>query len=62
MEKMQNLLSRIGEWNSRNRYLVAIKNAFEIYMPLIIIGAIAVLWTNVIVNDQTGWVQFGNQL
>lgn len=54
MEKMQNLLSRIGEWSSRNRYLVAIKNAFEIYMPLIIIGAIAVLWTNVIVNDQTG--------
>lgn len=54
MEKMQNILSQIGEWSSRNRYLVAIKNAFEKYMPLIIIGAIAVLWTNVIVNDQTG--------
>lgn len=54
MEKMQDTLSKVGEWSANNKYLVAIKNAFEKYMPLIIIGAIAVLWTNVIVNDQTG--------
>mgnify|MGYP004590779801 FL=1 len=54
MEKMQDTLSKVGEWSASNKYLVAIKNAFEKYMPLIIIGAIAVLWTNVIVNDQTG--------
>lgn len=54
MEKMQETLSKVGEWSADNKYLVAIKNAFEKYMPLIIIGAIAVLWTNVIVNDQTG--------
>ena len=54
MEKKQETLSKVGEWSASNKYLVAIKNAFEKYMPLIIIGAIAVLWTNVIVNDQTG--------
>ena len=54
MEKMKDTLSKVGEWSASNKYLVAIKNAFEKYMPLIIIGAIAVLWTNVIVNDQTG--------
>lgn len=54
MDKMQEVLGKIGDWSANNKYLVAIKNAFEKYMPLVIIGAIAVLWSNVIVNDSTG--------
>lgn len=54
MDKMNDLLFKAGTWASNNKYLTAIKNAFQTAMPYIIAGAIGVLWSNVIVNDQTG--------
>ena len=54
METFQNVLMKIGIFAGENKYLSSIKNAFQIFMPFIIIGAIGVLWSNVICNDQTG--------
>lgn len=54
METFQNALMKIGIFAGENKYLSSIKNAFQTFMPFIIIGAIGVLWSNVICNDQTG--------
>ena len=54
METFQNILMKIGIFAGENKYLSSIKNAFQTFMPFIIIGAIGVLWSNVICNDQTG--------
>ena len=54
METFQNVLMKIGIFAGENKYLSSIKNAFQTFMPFIIIGAIGVLWSNVICNDQTG--------
>lgn len=51
MDVFAERLGRIGAWCGQNKYLTAIKNAFTNFMPATIAGAIAVLWTNVIVND-----------
>ena len=51
---MADVLGRAGAWCGQNKYLSAIKNAFQNFMPLTIAGAIGVLWCNVLVNDQTG--------
>ena len=54
MDKVADVLGRAGAWCGQNKYLSAIKNAFQNFMPLTIAGAIGVLWCNVLVNDQTG--------
>lgn len=54
MESFQNILMKVGSFAGQNRYLSAIKNAFQTFMPFIIIGAIGVLWSNVVCNDETG--------
>ena len=54
MDKMADVLGRAGAWCGQNKYLSAIKNAFQNFMPLTIAGAIGVLWCNVLVNDSTG--------
>ena len=54
METFQNVLMKIGIFAGENKYLSSIKNAFQTFMPFIIIGAVGVLWSNVICNDQTG--------
>lgn len=54
IETFQNVLMKIGIFAGENKYLSSIKNAFQTFMPFIIIGAIGVLWSNVICNDQTG--------
>ena len=54
MDKMADVLGRAGAWCGQNKYLSAIKNAFQNFMPLTIAGAIGVLWCNVIVNETTG--------
>ena len=54
MDKMADVLGRAGAWCGQNKYVSAIKNAFQNFMPLTIAGAIGVLWCNVLVNDQTG--------
>ena len=54
MDKIADVLGRAGAWCGQNKYLSAIKNAFQNFMPLTIAGAIGVLWCNVIVNESTG--------
>ncbi len=54
MDKMADVLGHAGAWCGQNKYLSAIKNAFQNFMPLTIAGAIGVLWCNVIVNETTG--------
>ena len=51
MDAFADKLGSIGAWCGQNKYLGAIKNAFQNFMPATIAGAIGVLWTNVIVND-----------
>ena len=47
-------LMAFGMWVSNNKYLGAIRDAFQEFMPFTIIGAIGTLWTSVVVNAQTG--------
>ena len=54
MDAFAEKLGRIGAWCGQNKYLNAIKNAFQNYMPATISGAIGILWTNVLVNSSTG--------
>ena len=54
MDAFADKLGRVGAWCGQNKYLNAIKNAFQNFMPATISGAVGVLWTNVLVNDQTG--------
>lgn len=58
MDGFADALGRAGAWAGQNKYLGAIKNAFQNYMPATITGAIGVLWSNVLVNNQTGLGKF----
>lgn len=58
MDKMADVLGRAGAWCGQNKYLSAIKNAFQTFMPLTIAGAIGVLWGNVLVNASSGLGMF----
>ena len=51
MDAFADKLGRVGAWCGQNKYLGAIKNAFQNFMPATIAGAIGVLWTNVLIND-----------
>lgn len=55
---MADVLGRVGAWCGQNKYLSAIKNAFQTFMPLTIAGAIGVLWCNVLVNADSGLGMF----
>lgn len=54
MDRIADFLGKIGGWCSRNKYLTAIKNSFQTFMPLTIAGAVGVLWSNVLVNESSG--------
>lgn len=54
MNRFTEFLFKAGAWADSNKYLRAIKEAFQIFLPFTIFGAIATLWTNVIVNADTG--------
>jgi PTS system cellobiose-specific IIC component len=54
MDVFADKLGRVGAWCGQNKYLSAIKNAFQNFMPATIAGAVAVLWTCVLVNDSSG--------
>lgn len=58
MDKMADVLGRVGAWCGQNKYLSAIKNAFQTFMPLTIAGAVGVLWCNVLVNESSGLGMF----
>ena len=54
MDAFADKLGRVGAWCGQNKYLNAIKNGFQNFMPATISGAVGVLWTNVLVNSSTG--------
>lgn len=54
MDTFAEKLSIVGAWAGQNKYLSAIKNAFQNFMPATIAGAIGILWTSVLVNSETG--------
>ena len=54
MDNFAATLGNVGAAFGRNKYLNAIKNAFQNFMPATISGAVGVLWTNVLVNASTG--------
>ena len=54
MDAFADKLGRVGAWCGQNKYLNAIKNGFQNFMPATISGAVGVLWTNVLVNSTTG--------
>ena len=54
MEKFQNTLAAFGAWANENKYLSVIKNAFQSFMPFIIMAAVGTLWTGVLVNAKNG--------
>lgn len=55
MNKLVDVLSWMAMRCSQNKYLNAIKNAFQNYMPISLAGAIGMLWTNVLVNENGGF-------
>ena len=54
MNKLVDVLSWVALRCTQNKYLNAIKNTFQNYMPISLAGAIGMLWTNVLVNENTG--------
>lgn len=54
MGKFQDSLAAFGAWAENNKYLSVIKNAFQSFMPFIIIAAVGTLWTGVLVNANNG--------
>ena len=54
MDKFTEFLGKLGMIASNNKYLSALKNAFQSYMPATIAGAFAVLINNVIISDTSG--------
>lgn len=42
MDKLADVLGRVGAWCGQNKYLSAIKSAFQNFMPLTIAGAVGV--------------------
>ena len=54
MDAFADKLGRVGAWCGQNKYLNAIKNGFQNFMPATISGDVGVLWTNVLVNSSTG--------
>lgn len=54
MNKLVDVLSWAAMRCAQNKYLNAIKNTFQNYMPISLTGAIGILWTNVLINDRGG--------
>ena len=53
-EKMEDFLVLLAEKIDDNKYLQAIKNAFTIYMPFIIVGSFGTLFTALVSSPKTG--------
>lgn len=54
MDAFADKLGAVGSWCANNKYLSSIKNAFQNFMPATIAGAVAVVWTCVVVNSSSG--------
>ena len=54
MNKLVDALSWVAKRCTQNKYLNAIKNTFQNYMPISLTGAVGIFWINVLVNDRGG--------
>ena len=54
MNKLVDALSWVAMKCTQNKYLNAIKNTFQNYMPISLTGAVGIFWINVLVNDHGG--------
>ena len=54
MNTLVKILSWVALKCNQNKYMNALKNAFQSYMPATIVGAIGMFWTNVLINDHAG--------
>ena len=54
MNKLVDTLSWVAMRCTQNKYLNAIKNTFQNYMPISLTGAVGIFWINVLVNDHGG--------
>ena len=54
MNKLVDALSWVALRCTQNKYINAIKNVFQNYMPISLTGAVGMLWTNVLVNENGG--------
>lgn len=54
MNQLSNALMKVGKWADKNEYLNAVKEAFQMFIPFTIIGAMGTLWTSVLCNANTG--------
>lgn len=54
MNKLVDALSWVAMKCTQNKYLNAIKNTFQNYMPISLTGAVGIFWINVLVNDRGG--------
>lgn len=54
MNKLVDALSWVAMRCTQNKYLNAIKNTFQNYMPISLTGAVGIFWINVLVNDRGG--------
>jgi len=57
-EKFENVLMIIAEKVDENQYLTAIKSAFTIFMPFVIVGSFATLLNAAIASPKTGLAQW----
>ncbi len=54
MDSMMNVLGSVGAWAGSNKYLSALKNAFQDFMPATMAGAVGLLWLYVLVDETSG--------
>ena len=54
MNKLVDALSWVAMRCTQNKYLNAIKNTFQNYMPISLTGAVGIFWINVLVNNHGG--------
>lgn len=54
MNKLVDALSWVAMRCTQNKYLNAIKNTFQNYMPISLTGAVGIFWINILVNDRGG--------
>lgn len=57
-EKFEDVLLSVAEKADSNQYLTAVKNAFTIFMPFVIIGSFGTLLNTLVSSDTTGLAQW----
>lgn len=59
-DKVMNNLLKVSTKIQAQRHMTAIKNAFTIMLPIIIIGSFCTLFTNVLCSTQEGALSLAN--